>query len=91
MMLVTDWFRMGSTWNYLDLPQLSPFGLVCTEWANAVDLGCLRHCEGTSRACGPGECGIEMIYTTEKTHELPQWLKCCNEWFKRVVGDISMS
>ena len=29
---------------YLDLPQLSPFGLVRTERTDAVDLGCLRHC-----------------------------------------------
>jgi hypothetical protein len=31
---------------YLDLPQLGPFGLVRTERTDTVDLGRLRHCEG---------------------------------------------
>jgi hypothetical protein len=67
-MSVTDYFRIKALGIYLDLPQLGPFGLVCTERANAVDLRCLRHREGASRACGSGECGIEMVNSTKKTH-----------------------
>lgn len=42
------------TWvsRYLDLPQFSPFGFVCTERTDAVDLWCLRHCEGAGGAGG---------------------------------------
>ena len=46
---------------YLNLPQLSPFGLVRTERADAVDLGSLGHCEGAGGAGRSGQCAVQMV------------------------------
>ena len=46
---------------YLNLPQLGPFGLISTERADAVDLGCLWHCEGARGAGRSGQCTVQMV------------------------------